>query len=107
MASGAPEFLGGTAEAKPRGKKRAVASKYDVHKVMSKGSGLSPCTVWTSVTHCEGVGSNPSCWASLQRCAAQVKVWLGDNLDHYYILSRFLVSRSLTITKIPSTKVAL
>ncbi|GLC37008.1 hypothetical protein PLESTM_000530700 [Pleodorina starrii] len=46
-------------------KKRAVSSKYDVHKV---------------------------------------KVWLGDKRDHYYILSRFLISRSLTITKIPSTK---
>lgn len=32
-------------------------------------------------------------------------MWLGDNNDHYYILSRFLISRSLTITKIPSTKV--
>ncbi|KXZ45168.1 hypothetical protein GPECTOR_57g458 [Gonium pectorale] len=49
----------------PQTKKRAVSSKYDVHKV---------------------------------------KVWLGDQLDHYYILSRFLISRSLTITKIPSTK---
>lgn len=38
-------------------------------------------------------------------CAVQVKVWLGPNRDHYYVLSRFLVSRSLTITKIPSTKV--
>lgn len=32
----------------------------------------------------------------------QVKVWLGE---HYYILSRFLISRMLTVTKIPYIKV--
>ncbi|CAM6098838.1 unnamed protein product [Calypogeia fissa] len=32
----------------------------------------------------------------------KVRVWLGDNSDHYYVLSRFLVSRMLTVTKIPS-----
>ncbi|CAN8264787.1 unnamed protein product [Cochlearia groenlandica] len=31
----------------------------------------------------------------------KVKVWLGDNADHYYVLSRFLVCRMLTVTKIP------
>ncbi|KAL2606497.1 hypothetical protein AAZV13_09G187500 [Glycine max] len=31
-----------------------------------------------------------------------VKVWLGDNADHYYVLSRFLLSRMLTVTKIPN-----
>ncbi|KAK4351165.1 hypothetical protein RND71_030478 [Anisodus tanguticus] len=30
----------------------------------------------------------------------KVKVWLGDNADHYYVLSRFLLSRMLTVTKI-------
>lgn len=30
----------------------------------------------------------------------QVKVWLGDNADHYYVLSRFLLSRMLTVTKV-------
>ncbi|OWM79447.1 hypothetical protein CDL15_Pgr022859 [Punica granatum] len=29
----------------------------------------------------------------------KVKVWLGDNCDHYYVLSRFLLSRMLTVTK--------
>ncbi len=61
MASGAPEFLGGNAETKPRGKKRAVASKYDVHKVIPKGSGLSPYTEWASVTRCQGFSSTPNC----------------------------------------------
>ncbi|XP_010443966.1 PREDICTED: uncharacterized protein LOC104726733 isoform X2 [Camelina sativa] len=32
----------------------------------------------------------------------KVKVWLGDNADHYYVLSRFLVCRMLTVTKIPN-----
>ncbi|KAL2643848.1 hypothetical protein R1flu_011435 [Riccia fluitans] len=32
----------------------------------------------------------------------KVRVWLGDNSDHYYVLSRFLVSRMLTVTKIPN-----
>lgn len=31
---------------------------------------------------------------------SQVKVWLGDNCDHYYVLSRFLLSRMLTVTKV-------
>ena len=30
----------------------------------------------------------------------QVKVWLGSNADHYYILSRFLISRMLLVTKV-------
>ena len=34
-----------------------------------------------------------------------MKVWLGDGMDHYYILSRFLISRVLTVTKIPYMKV--
>ncbi|KAI4302834.1 hypothetical protein MLD38_038535 [Melastoma candidum] len=32
----------------------------------------------------------------------KVKVWLGDKCDHYYVLSRFLLSRMLTVTKIPN-----
>ncbi|KAE8715965.1 P-loop containing nucleoside triphosphate hydrolases superfamily protein isoform 2 [Hibiscus syriacus] len=32
----------------------------------------------------------------------KVKVWLGENADHYYVLSRFLLSRMLTVTKIPN-----
>ena len=37
----------------------------------------------------------------LFRYADQVKVWLGDNADHYYVLSRFLLCRMLTVTKVP------
>jgi hypothetical protein len=29
-------------------------------------------------------------------------VWLGENADHYYVLSRFLLSRMLTVTKVPA-----
>ncbi|TXG70643.1 hypothetical protein EZV62_005578 [Acer yangbiense] len=32
----------------------------------------------------------------------KVKVWLGDHADHYYVFSRFLLSRMLTVTKIPN-----
>ncbi|XP_020967476.1 uncharacterized protein LOC110266799 [Arachis ipaensis] len=32
----------------------------------------------------------------------KVKVRLGDNADHYYILFRFLLSRMLTVTNIPN-----
>ncbi|KAL6847707.1 hypothetical protein ACP4OV_022495 [Aristida adscensionis] len=40
----------------------------------------------------------------------KVKVWLGDDAHHHYVLSRFLLSRMLTVTKIPNhvaTKIAL
>ncbi|GFY84292.1 P-loop containing nucleoside triphosphate hydrolases superfamily protein [Actinidia rufa] len=41
-------------------------------------------------------------YASSQYDFVKVKVWLGDNADHYYVLSRFLLSRMLTVTKIPN-----
>jgi len=50
-------------------------------------------------------------WRALQltSCTAdvalQIKVWLGENMDHYYVLSRFLICRMLTVTKIPYIKV--
>ncbi|KAG4979193.1 hypothetical protein JHK85_033151 [Glycine max] len=37
----------------------------------------------------------------------KVKVWLGDNADHYYVLSRFLLSRMLTIPNHVAIKIAL
>lgn len=30
----------------------------------------------------------------------KVRVWLGDNADHYYVMSRFLLCRMLTVTKV-------
>ncbi|CAL0329430.1 unnamed protein product [Lupinus luteus] len=44
----------------------------------------------------------PSRNASSKYDFVKVKVWLGDNADHYYVLSRFLLSRMLTVTKIPN-----
>jgi hypothetical protein len=38
---------------------------------------------------------------------SQVKVWLGEHQSHHYVLSRFLISRMLTVTKIPYMKVRL
>ena len=36
----------------------------------------------------------------------KIKVWLGSDHDHYYILSRYLVSRTLTFTnKVPQETV--
>lgn len=32
----------------------------------------------------------------------KVRVWLGQGSSHYYVLSRFLVSRMLTVTRIPA-----
>ncbi|KAJ9526783.1 hypothetical protein QJQ45_017477 [Haematococcus lacustris] len=40
----------------------------------------------------------------------KVNVWLGEQLEHHYILSRFLICRILTVTRIPhakATKIAL
>ena len=36
----------------------------------------------------------------------KIKVWLGEGLDHYFILSRFLIARVLTVTKVPQDKVS-
>ncbi|KAL6893993.1 hypothetical protein ACP4OV_008091 [Aristida adscensionis] len=46
--------------------------------------------------------SLPSRNASSKYDFVKVKVWLGENADHYYVLSRFLLSRMLTVTKIPN-----
>ncbi|KAL4538457.1 hypothetical protein Ndes2526B_g03240 [Nannochloris sp. 'desiccata'] len=34
----------------------------------------------------------------------KIKVWLGEGLDHYFILSRFLIARMLTVTKVSQDK---
>ena len=44
------------------------------------------------------------CGTASQADTAQVKVWLGSDQGHYYVLSRFLVSRMLTVTKLPALK---
>jgi hypothetical protein len=31
----------------------------------------------------------------------KVKVLLGENLQHYYVLSRFLIARTLAVTRVP------
>lgn len=52
-----------------------------------------------------GEGSSvprPSRGAASKYDFVKVKVWLGTNADHYYVLSRFLVSRMLLVTKIPN-----
>lgn len=69
---------------------RNTSSKYDFVKVNSSSSSSS-----LSVSFPRKLESFEN--FLLQK---QVKVWLGDNADHYYVLSRFLLSRMLTVTKV-------
>lgn len=73
-------------------KKRTGTSKYDFLKVVH-----SMITLRGSRSYYSRL--------IMPTVALQVKVWLGDNMDHYYILSRFLICRMLTVTKIPYIKV--
>ncbi|KAG0631893.1 hypothetical protein M758_1G287600 [Ceratodon purpureus] len=50
----------------------------------------------------QGSGSQPTRGTASKYDFVKVKVWLGANADHYYILSRFLISRMLLVTKIPN-----
>lgn len=34
----------------------------------------------------------------------KIRVWLGTQPQHYYVLSRYLISRTLTVTKVPQDK---
>ena len=72
---------------KPRGpqKKRAVSSKYDVYKVTAPVLFRSAPRLRVGLW----MGNDFFLWHT----HAQVKVWLGENKDHYYVLSRFLISR--------------
>lgn len=67
---------------------RSGSSKYDFVKVRSAELLLS-CSFVIMIFSFD--------WFC---CAIQVKVWLGENADHYYVLSRFLLSRMLTVTKV-------
>ncbi|KAG0570215.1 hypothetical protein M758_6G139700 [Ceratodon purpureus] len=50
----------------------------------------------------QGSGSQTARGTASKYDFVKVKVWLGANADHYYILSRFLISRMLLVTKIPN-----
>lgn len=50
----------------------------------------------------QGSGSQPARGTASKYDFVKVKVWLGTSADHYYILSRFLISRMLLVTKIPN-----
>ncbi|KAL6648975.1 hypothetical protein ACP70R_013199 [Stipagrostis hirtigluma subsp. patula] len=66
---------------------RAASSKYDFVKVTSLPLPPRPPDIFSALT---------------RMVIDQVKVWLGDNADHHYVLSRFLLCRMLTVTKIPN-----
>lgn len=68
---------------------RNTSSKYDFVKVNSSSSSSLSVSFPRKSESFENF--------LLQK---QVKVWLGDNADHYYVLSRFLLSRMLTVTKV-------
>ena len=36
----------------------------------------------------------------------KVRVWLGEHWDHYYVMSRFLLSRMLTAANVPKKQVS-
>lgn len=76
---------------------RNASSKYDFVKVTI----MEPLRKWSQLSEISLVlffrcRLNEMFFALL----LQVKVWLGDNCDHYYVLSRFLLSRMLTVTKV-------
>ncbi|KAJ8747968.1 hypothetical protein K2173_014370 [Erythroxylum novogranatense] len=66
-----------------------------------EGGGGGQCSDHSKIASFPGV-SFSSRNASSKYDFVKVKVWLGDNADHYYVLSRFLLSRMLTVTKIPN-----
>ncbi|XP_008802820.1 uncharacterized protein LOC103716556 isoform X4 [Phoenix dactylifera] len=71
-------------------------------KVPSAFSHAPPPRESSSEDKKEAAPSLPARNASSKYDFVKVKVWLGDNADHYYVLSRFLLSRMLTVTKIPN-----
>ncbi|XP_022995206.1 uncharacterized protein LOC111490820 [Cucurbita maxima] len=83
------------------------------HEINTTGTGIGDETVADAgnSSHSNGnlkdwhtypVARLPSRNSSSKYDFVKVKVWLGDNADHYYVLSRFLLSRMLTVTKIPN-----
>lgn len=73
---------------------RNASSKYDFVKVYSSDH-KSSSIFFSFLLCCQNITLACSIIRSIQ-----VKVWLGDNADHYYVLSRFLLSRMLTVTKV-------
>lgn len=69
-----------------------------VHLEAAIGGGSGPGAPLAS----QGSGSQPARGTASKYDFVKVKVWLGTNADHYYILSRFLISRMLLVTKIPN-----
>ncbi|GKV33819.1 hypothetical protein SLEP1_g42270 [Rubroshorea leprosula] len=75
-----------------------------------KGKGIETSNSLVNSAEDEDKTSSPSLpavkFTSLNAASkydfVKVKVWLGDNADHYYVLSRFLLSRMSTVTKIPN-----
>ncbi|KAK8489773.1 hypothetical protein V6N13_096415 [Hibiscus sabdariffa] len=78
-----------------KGKEIAVRTRVEINQT---DAGEDDANITRSI---------PSGKFSPRNCSSKydfvkVKVWLGENADHYYVLSRFLLSRMLTVTKIPN-----
>lgn len=76
---------------------RNASSKYDFVKVYSSDQKSSSIFLFSSnfIVRISTLVQFICVLISIK-----VKVWLGDNADHYYVLSRFLLSRMLTVTKV-------
>ncbi|XP_050224752.1 uncharacterized protein LOC126674354 [Mercurialis annua] len=94
--------------------KEAEASSSSSSSASASASSSSPNkTIYynNSVEEASDHSKNPPLFSSVNSSSrnasskydfVKVKVWLGDHADHYYVLSRFLLSRMLTVTKIPN-----
>lgn len=85
---------------------RKAASKYDFVKVRDRKHTPASvkCHRLPAVASGDATDAKPAGVTCPAHATSQVKVWLGEEGSHYYVLSRFLVSRSLTVTKIPHLK---
>ncbi|CAK9218730.1 unnamed protein product [Sphagnum troendelagicum] len=74
----------------------AASSEYHAHEIEG-GSSNTAALPKSLMMMRSPLGSTTSMYDFVK-----VRVWLGENADHYYVLSRFLVSRMLLVTKIPN-----
>jgi hypothetical protein len=95
-----------------RAKKRPQTSKYDFVKVTSGAHNQQAGVQPAGSSPAAGPATCPSTCPPpthppppARHPTPQVKVWLGEALDRHYVLSRVLISRMLTVTKIPYVKV--
>ncbi|KAI4338776.1 hypothetical protein MLD38_023789 [Melastoma candidum] len=96
---------------KEKGKGKEVEAPISPERRIDVGNVIVEDAVVNSIQRSDGADSSQSVPdvpkftsrnASSKYDYVKEKVWLGDNCDHYYVFSRFLLSRMLTVTKIPN-----